>query len=180
MLKVRLPEIGLGFLFGVIVSLFFGALLSYQASHCTQQNEARQQTPPQKTPALNVGYFGKLYVPGPAAAVNQGMAYYAEHLAEALGLGFVLANVFPTERVSARFAPQGLELASLSASQEFTLWLSIHAKYEFSPGAQQIAEIGAVYMVQPMNPKKATFRVSDFGPVTPAILTESTGVRRIT
>jgi hypothetical protein len=45
-----------------------------------------------KTPALNLIYFGKLYLPGPQeAGVNQGTAFYSEHLSGALAQGFSVA-----------------------------------------------------------------------------------------
>jgi hypothetical protein len=73
-----------------------------------------------------------------------------------------------------------LNIADLPTDRAFILWLAFHAKYEFSPRVRQIAEIGAIYMVQRLAAETIAFRVTDFGPTTPATLMELGGVRRIT
>ena len=134
-----------------------------------------------KTPALNVIYFGKLYFPATTteSVSAQGLAFYSEHLQQALGHQFSLTSVLPTEKVPIRFTPHGIEIATL-AGRAFTLCLAFHAKYELGhPG--QVAEIGAVYMLQPL-PTSGTlrFQLDDFQTPKNVALVELPGTRRIT
>jgi hypothetical protein len=137
-----------------------------------------------KTPALNVTYFGKFYAPAKGeAALNQGIAFYAQHLQEALSMQFSLANVLPTEKVPMNFTPHGIEISSLPVNAEFSLCLAFHAKYQGRLG--RIAEIGAVYMLQPFEgpghrPQKITFNVGEFRTIKSVSLVELPGSRRIT
>ncbi|HLQ94483.1 MAG TPA: hypothetical protein VK148_31060 [Xanthobacteraceae bacterium] len=48
-----------------------------------------------KTPALNVSYFGKLYVQKPGEALlSEGCRYYSEHFSEVMADRIALANIF--------------------------------------------------------------------------------------
>lgn len=137
-----------------------------------------------KTPALNVTYFGKFYSPAKGeAALNQGTAFFAQHLQEALSMQFSLANVLPTEKVPMNFTPHGIEISSLPANAEFSLYLAFHAKYQGRLG--RVAEIGAVYMLQPFEgsgsrPQKITFNAGEFRAMKSVSLLELPGSRRIT
>jgi hypothetical protein len=106
-----------------------------------------------RLPATNIAYFGRLYFPPPGiGAVNLGQAYFVEHMREAETTSLSLASIMPGETIPMRFGPHGIEIDQLPAS--FSLWLAFHARYMFpmggppNPGAS--AEIGTVYMVQPI------------------------------
>ncbi len=134
-----------------------------------------------KAPALVIMYFGKFYTTGNnEPAVNKGMAYFTEHLRESMQGGFSLASALPTEKIPMRFGPHGIDVSSLPQEGGFTLFLAFHAKYEFVFGSKQVAEIGTVYMVQPVGTNTASFRLRDLGSATPVHLLELPGARRLT
>lgn len=108
-----------------------------------------------RIPASNISYFGRLYVPPPkAAAIDFGQMYFMEHMRELQNSGgFSLATILPMEPMPMRFTPEGLEIVQLPDS--FTIWLAFHARYMFAvgtaPNPRAIAEIGSIYMAQPIS-----------------------------
>jgi hypothetical protein len=129
-----------------------------------------------KTPALNISYFGKFYSPPVGdAMLHQGIAYYDEHLTSPDQ--FALANILPTEKAPIRFSPHGIDITDLPTDRDFALCLVFHATYEVF---RQTAEIGAVYLIQPIKAQKVFFHIGDLGQSTPVRLMEWEGVRRIT
>lgn len=135
-----------------------------------------------KAPAFNINYFGKFYVPTPGeAAINMGQAYFAEHIRECAAMPwFSLASAHPTEKIPMRFGPHGIDISTLPQDKGFSLYLSFHANYEFAIGGRRLAEIGTVYMVQPIGGNTSAFNIKDIGPTMPVALVEWHGARRIT
>ncbi|RTL52540.1 MAG: hypothetical protein EKK40_07555 [Bradyrhizobiaceae bacterium] len=132
-----------------------------------------------KTPARNISYFAKFYVPGKnEPAINQGIAYFFEHMAEPTS--FALATVLPSEKLAIRFGPTGPKISDLPQDIGFTLWLAFHARYEFAVGEQKIADIGTIYMVQPIGKTTIAFKAADIADSMTVALVEFPGVRRVT
>jgi hypothetical protein len=133
-----------------------------------------------RSPAFEINYFGKLYNPVRGPGINIGIAYYAQHLNESM-VGFALASALPTETVPMSFGPLGIEVSSLPQDERFTLYLAFHAKYEFIVGGdRRLAEIGTVYMVQPIGKDRIDFSLSDVQSPIPVALVEWSGARRMT
>jgi hypothetical protein len=133
-----------------------------------------------KAPAFDIAYFGKLYTPPMGvAAINYGISYFAEHLEESRE-NFSLASALPTETVPMRFGPYGIDVATLPQDARFTLFLSFHAKYEYAIAERRLAQIGTVYMVQPIGKDRLDFSLADISQPIPVALVEWSGSRLMT
>jgi hypothetical protein len=138
-----------------------------------------------RLPATEIVYFGKLYAPATTQpALNPGHAFFAEQMQEIAKIpNFALAAALPAETIPMRFGPNGVEVDTLP--NVFTLWFAFHCKYIYSIGVGQnaasVAEIGTIYMVQPIGGATTSFNKGEIvDSETPVALVEFPGQRRLT